>query len=161
MPYTILFVCSGNTCRSPMAEGILRDFLIDKYGDRVVVKSAGTLGIVNSPAASMAIQVCRELEVDISGHLSQGLTPELVAEADLILCMAYHHKSDVLALFPEARSKTYLLKEFAQSADTNLEVDDPIGGSYTVYKRSRDDIYEHIKAALPEIEARIEAAEKL
>ncbi len=156
MTFTILIVCSGNSCRSPMAEGILHDFLVDKYGDRVRVHSAGTLGIFDVPAADMAIRVCRELEVDISSHRSKGVTTHMIAQADLILCMAYHHKADIISSFPPAESKTFLLKEFAGSSDPNLDVPDPIGGDYQIYTTSRDEIHKLIEMSLDRIEKRIQ-----
>lgn len=156
MAFTILMVCSGNSCRSPMAEGMLHDLLIDQYGERVNVHSAGTLGINGAPATELAIQVCRELEVDISSHRSKGIKKEMILEADLILGMAYHHQSKILSLVPEAENKTFLLKAFANYSGSDMDIEDPIGGNYDVYKACRDEIYELLKESLSRIEKMIE-----
>ena len=82
--YTILFVCSGNSCRSPMAAGLLQKQLFSKYGNMVKVHSAGTLGIENTPATLNAINVAKEKGVDISTHRSKGIIRDHLEEADIV-----------------------------------------------------------------------------
>jgi len=109
---TILFVCTGNTCRSSMAAGIARKLLTDAGHSDIRVLSAGTAAVPGAPASPEAVEAMSEEAVDISGHRATPLTPELIREADLILTMTAGHKRYVLGLVPEAKNKVHVLKEF-------------------------------------------------
>jgi L-threonylcarbamoyladenylate synthase len=137
---TILFVCTGNMCRSPMAEGIARKLLADKlevaegrleeagFG----VASAGTGAFGGTPPSPEAIDVMREVDIDISGVLSQPLTFQLVRESDDIFVMAPTHGESVKAIDPEAADRTRLV------APDGRPIEDPIGQSVETYRRVRD-----------------------
>jgi len=136
---TVLFVCTGNVCRSPMAEGIFRHMVADAGGYRVI--SAGLGAMQGQPPSQHAINATKELGIDISRQRSQMLSPELVEEADYIFGMTHSHIDTVLLLYPQAAEKTFLLREFDNTLDYfEKDISDPIGGSYGVYVKCRDQI---------------------
>ncbi len=151
--FTILFVCSGNSCRSPMAEGLMKKLLYPDYGDQVHIHSAGTLGIDNNPATLNAIQVAQEKGVDISHHRSQGLTRHLVATADIIFAMAENHYEFMNTYYPDYKENIFLLKAFATNKDRprRVSIDDPIGQSIKVYRRVINEIEKELMRILPTI----------
>jgi len=135
----ILIVCTGNTCRSPMAMGLLKKALKNKRG--VKISSAGVLAGNGSRASSHAIGVMKEEGIDISGHRSQPLTKSLVAAADLILVMTQVHKLEVINLLDYPGKEIYLLKEFISDKNvTDLDISDPIGRSRAVYRECLEEI---------------------
>src|SRR5438445_676205 len=144
---TILFVCTGNVCRSPMAEGILRHALEGRGDYRVM--SAGLGAMEGQPPSIYAVQAVRELGIDISGQRSRMLTPEMVEDADYIFGMTHSHIDTVMLLYPQAAEKTFLLREFDETLDVfEKDISDPIGGSYEVYENCRDQIEQGIASLL-------------
>ncbi len=133
----ILFVCTGNTCRSPMAETICRRMLaerlncqVDELEDRgFVVGSAGIAAMPGGRPSPEAVEVMREASCDLSRHESQPLTEPLVRHADYVITMTRSHKQAILAEWPSAADRTHLL-----SID-GLDVADPIGGPTEMYRR--------------------------
>ena len=108
----ILLVCTGNTCRSPMAEALFRRLAAER-GVGVEVKSAGVAALGGQPMSSHAADVLRSRGVEPGGFRSTEIDRRLTQWADLILTMTSHHKRQLLEMFPEAVEKTYALKEFA------------------------------------------------
>lgn len=155
--FNILFVCSGNSCRSPLAEGLLRMKIPSRLQDEVVIKSAGTLGIDGSPAARYSVQIVQEMGGDISGHRSQGVTEELMAETDLILAMAAEHVEYLHGEFPQYRENIFLLKRFARAANETGDHDDPegddifdpIGSSKETYRACAEIIDAELERVMP------------
>jgi glycine hydroxymethyltransferase len=143
---TILFVCTGNICRSPMAEGLMRQRL---RGDRdVTVISAGLSASYGQHASENAVRALQELGIDIKGHFSQPVTEDLVRMADAIFVMTPGHQRSLLSLYPSAASKTFLMREFEEGlSDFEREIPDPIGLSYFTYLDCRD----AIQSAIPSI----------
>jgi protein arginine phosphatase len=148
--FSVLFVCSGNTCRSPMAKGIL-DKLLEK--EKVFTTSAGTIACRGSFPSEYAVIAARKYGVDISHHQSAPLTKELINDTDLILVMAPKHKVAVIELVPEAKSKTYLLKEYGSGIKE--EVEDPIGQSLEVFERVAAIINENLIKVAEKIKERL------
>ena len=148
--FSVLFVCSGNTCRSPMAKGIL-DTLVDKKN--VFVYSAGTIARKGGLPSEFAVIAAQKYGADISHHLSAPLTKELIKDADLILALSLKHKDAVIELVPEAKSKTYLLKEYASGI--NEEVEDPIGQPLAVFEKVAAIINENLIKVAEKIKERL------
>ena len=115
---SILVVCTGNVCRSPLAEGFLRAALEDRLGvSAPAVSSAGTAGWEGSPAMPESVEAAAERGVDISGHRGRTLVVQHVDEATLVVCMAAEHRDALARSVPEAASRTFTLKELVRLLD--------------------------------------------
>jgi protein-tyrosine-phosphatase len=136
-----------------MAEGLMRTLVPEEFRSRIQVASAGTLGINGSPATEFAIVAASRYGADIRSHRSQGITPELVKEADIILGMTTDHLRHVQSLYPGVRENTFLLKTFGRDKSRRLEVNipDPIGRSLEVYEECCYEIHSEIKRILPRL----------
>jgi L-threonylcarbamoyladenylate synthase len=132
---TVLFVCSGNTCRSPMAEALARRIIGQKLGvpaDQleargVSVLSAGSFAMPGAKATPQAVDAVKSLGADLSRHRSRPLSVEVIHQADIIFTMGQSHARDVLALVPAAAEKTVTL-------DPEGDIEDPIGGDASLYQ---------------------------
>src|SRR5690348_4874348 len=113
----ILVVCTGNICRSPMAEGFLRSMLAVRGIEGVQVASCGVNGLEASPAMPEGVQAMIENGVDISGHRARRLTAPMIREADLVLTMATDHRDTIAGQIDGAETRTFTLKEFARLLD--------------------------------------------
>ncbi len=134
-PHHLLFVCTANIARSPMAEALARRYA-DERGWLVRVQSAGTHAVPGQPAAPNSVKVCRELGADCSNHQSQPMTDELVAWAHRILVMEMRHASNIRERFPAADEKVQLLGTFGGL----VEIGDPYGSWIFTYRKRRDEI---------------------
>ncbi|MGA7881503.1 MAG: aminotransferase class I/II-fold pyridoxal phosphate-dependent enzyme, partial [Terrimicrobiaceae bacterium] len=152
----VLFVCTGNVCRSPMAEGLFRRLLAGR--DDIRVQSAGVSAGRGMPASRHAIQALSVDGVDLADFRSQPLSEELVGEATQIFVMTRDHKRLIELLFPEAAEKTYLLREFEPGAP---DVPDPIGLGRETYERCRDILKRALPALLHFIEDQIMTTESI
>ncbi len=144
-PKSILFVCTGNTCRSVMAKGILSKELTQAGLKDIKVLSAGTLAVDGLSPTEETIEVMKEHGIDVSKEKSSELTKELVSKADLILTMSNLHKMQILENYPETKDKVYLFGEYVSTASDNIhEIPDPIGHSVEFYKKIFDQIKSYI-----------------
>ncbi|MFW6097714.1 MAG: low molecular weight protein arginine phosphatase, partial [Chloroflexota bacterium] len=145
----ILFVCTANICRSPVAEGILRQRLKDAFMDGWTVSSAGTWAMQERGASRNSIVVMNERGIDISDHVARGVDEEMLGEADLILCMEAGHAEALAAEFPEETAgKLYML---TQMVGRRNDVADPYGAELPEYQQMADEVEELIDKALPRI----------
>jgi len=149
----ILFVCSGNICRSPMAEGLLKKFLVEQNLDsQVTVSSAGTLGIIGNSASENGIIAChKEYDVDLSWHESQGVNDEILEQTDIVLCMAQEHFEYINNYFPEYTYKSHLLKQYADQKDKELDIADPVGMDLNEYTKTCHEIAKLIQQSMGRI----------
>ena len=138
----IIFVCTGNTCRSPMAEGLLREALAARGIDQVTVGSAGTGAWDGAPVSEGAYLVGLEHGLDLSEHRARLLTRDLVREADLVLAMSGHHLARVAELGGEP--KVHLLGTYAGRDAARAEVSDPFGSDLASYRSTFDELQELI-----------------
>lgn len=141
----VLFVCTGNTCRSPMAEGIFRK-MAEERGDEVFCQSAGIATVAGMPATDNAVTVCAEIGVDISEHRSRPISSIDIRAYDVFFVMTATH-GYVLKKAGVPEYKIYLPKQ---------EISDPYGGDLTIYRKCRDEI----AAALQEFYSLLEERQR-
>ena len=131
----VLVVCTGNTCRSPMAEGWLNPKLAGKGW---AAESAGVGAWGGSPATAEAVEAMREIGVDLAPHRSRALTRAMVDGAEIVLAMTEGHRREIVRRFPEAEAKTFLVHGFGLGEAR--DVADPVGYPLDVYRRTRDEL---------------------
>lgn len=146
MSQSVLFICTGNVCRSPMAEGLLRH-MAEASGAEIAVGSAGLGAMENMPPSENSVFAMEEEGIDISGQRSRMLTPEMVEDYTHIFGMGTGHVDALRTYFPEAIEKIFVLREFIAEEGLDLNVPDPIGGDLDEYRLTRN----LIKEAMPSI----------
>jgi protein-tyrosine-phosphatase len=155
--FQVLLVCTGNTCRSPMAEGILKSLLPADLAGQVTVVSAGTGASDGEPAAVYAQETTGTRGIDLKTHRSRRLSAELVRASDLILGMEPNHVAHVKELAPEAAERVHLITEQgAENAAPGVGVRDPIGGGPDDYVDSFNRMRSHLLRWLPVIREAVE-----
>ena len=148
----ILFVCTGNTCRSPIADGLFKKYWAEKIGCKVdqleqmgyKILSAATLSMAGVSVSDESVVACQKRGVDISEHRSRGISERLIEESDLIFTMGKSHRNIVLGICPEAEEKCFLLAG-------DKDVPDPIGQSQAIYDKCADMIETYIKNIISEL----------
>ncbi|WP_040412165.1 low molecular weight protein arginine phosphatase [Desulfosporosinus sp. OT] len=139
MSLKLLFICTGNTCRSPMAEGLAQEM----FGDAVQVSSAGIEAWEGTEASSYALEVLKERNVDLSRHRSRKIRAELLAEADWIIPMTQAQEKVLRHSFPQYEQKTKYLGSWGEQ---KRDIRDPWSGSLEVYRETAWEISELLNA---------------
>ncbi len=155
--FDIMFVCSGNICRSPMAEGILKAMISKtRFRHIVRVSSAGTLNLPPSPAHELAEKIADANEINIHKHVSRPINSKLVEQADLIICMAVNHIDYLRKVFPQHKEKFVLLKQWNKPVPlANPSIADPIGHDVDFFSDTFASIHYELKRNLPHLFSRL------
>lgn len=146
---TVLFVCSGNTCRSPMASAMFTQLLREHFGDDDVekhglrVRSAGTMAFPGSGASPGAVAAMQEMGIDLTTHATSPLTSETIRDADFVVAMTEEQLRAVRGLAPDAKAHAALLDPDGHNTL------DPFGGSLELYRKTAFQIKEHLATWLP------------
>ncbi|MBI4436344.1 MAG: low molecular weight protein arginine phosphatase [Candidatus Omnitrophica bacterium] len=149
----LLVVCTGNSCRSVMAKGLLKKLLESRKD--VEIASAGTAAMPGFRPTQETIEIMARHGIDVSGHLSQRLTPDMVDRADLVLVMERGHQEEILKKIPRAKKKVFLLREYADTAPSSptmdIEIPDPIAKPIEVYESCFRAIQEAIERVVKKL----------
>lgn len=146
---SILFVCTGNTCRSPMAEVLLADRL-----PGLTVSSAGLATVAGLPASIGAIDAMDAMGLNLDYHRSRQLSSYLLADADLVLCMSNSHKETILSALPEMADKVFTLGEYAGMPQ---DIADPFGGDSEEYTACAEQLADLIDKVAEKLTGKAEA----
>lgn len=147
----ILFVCTGNTCRSPLAEAIARKMATERGLTDLEFASAGTSAWENAPASDGALLVGMEHGLDLSQHRAQLLSRELVGANDVILAMGPHHLERVEAL--GGTGKAFTLTGFASHGKSDRAISDPVGAELSVYRSTFNELEREIRRVVERVTA--------
>ncbi|WP_366923698.1 low molecular weight protein arginine phosphatase [Metallumcola ferriviriculae] len=142
--FKILFVCTGNTCRSSMAEALAKQIIADRQlQDELMVSSAGISAMKGMPAAEQAVEVMSRQGIDLTGHRASMVNKNILTETDLVLTMTDSHKAALRGQVPE--DKLYILGEYAGEPGN---ISDPIGGPVEVYQQCAQQLARLIAKAI-------------
>jgi len=151
MSEKIVFICTGNICRSAMAHGYMQKKLKDVgLEEKYIIESAGTNAYTGDRATDFACEVMKKYDTDLSNHRATYIEESDINEADIILCMTQSHKVKVLNRYPKLEEKVYTLKEYLGETDY-IDIDDPWGYSLDVYKECAREIVYYVDKLIKKI----------
>ncbi|MBU2568278.1 MAG: hypothetical protein KJ967_05865 [Elusimicrobia bacterium] len=139
-------MCTGNTCRSVLAEGYTKRLIMDEGFKRLTALSCGTAASVSYTVPGVVVRMLAKEDIDVSMHVSTPVSRELIDASDIILVMDNSHKEALLYRFLDARKKIHLLKEYAGEKE-NREIPDPIGQPENVYQERAEEIKKYVRIA--------------
>jgi len=143
MKRTVLFLCTGDTCRGPMAAGLTAKLLLDLGVRDIEVRSAGVMTVNGLLATAETAQLLKAVSATLERHRSTPVSVDLLKKCDLILGMTPLHVQHALRMTPEIKGRVFLLKEFTRSDLKKVQIDDPMGNTLEVYKK----VFSEIKSA--------------
>ena len=138
---SVLFVCTANICRSPMAEGLMK-IIVREREEPWLIQSAGVWAYANQPAAINTIKILDEFGIDLSRHLSKSVSEDFIEIYNLILVMEKNHKETLATAFPDRSSKIFMLSEMEGSIK---DIHDPIGGTIADFRSMAEQINKILK----------------
>ncbi|KYO65405.1 low molecular weight protein arginine phosphatase [Thermovenabulum gondwanense] len=145
----VLFVCTGNTCRSSMAAALFKKLAQEK-GKDIEIDSCGIAAVDGMPASSEAIQVLKERGIDLSGHRAKKLRENLL-NSDLILTMTKSQRDYILNNFPKLKGRVFVLTEFINEGEFE-DIEDPYGMGIETYKKVADELWNNLQKLIERIE---------
>ncbi len=159
---SIMFICTGNTCRSPMAAGYTEKLLKERGIKHIEVKTAGVMTVSGLLPTQETVLLLEEVGVDIQKHRSTPLTPDMIKKTDYILGFTPFHVQSAIRMSEDARGKTFLLKEFVGGDPRRARIQDPMGCTLEVYRRVFNEIMKACEKLLdkPEIRGETKALKK-
>ena len=140
----IMFICTGNICRSAMAHRMLEKRLRDLKNNEIEVYSCGIYAQNGDGSTYNAINVMKDYDIDLSKHRATNIKDSKIEEMDLILCATNTHKQEVIYMFPSLKEKTFTMKEYMDKNSKDLDIKDPWGYDSYIYTRCAEEINEVI-----------------
>lgn len=141
----IMFICTGNVCRSPMAHAYMQKKIKDlKKDNEYIISSCGTHAIKNQGATDNAIEVMKKYEVDLTNHKATRIEDSDIINFDLIFALTENHKSQILKNYPSLNNKVFTLKEYVNRDEKYIDIDDPWGLDIVIYEATSRNIVNSI-----------------
>lgn len=142
---SIMFICTGNICRSPMAHAYMQKRLYDlNKQNEYIISSCGTNAIYGQCATDNAIESMKKYDIDLTRHRATSIEDSNILDYDIILVLTKNHKREVLQIYPSLNEKMFTLKEYVNNEEMYKDIDDPWGLDINVYNATAKDIVENI-----------------
>lgn len=141
----IVFICTGNICRSPMGHHYMQKRVIDKnICNNYLIDSCGTYASTGDRATKNAIEAMKKYDVNMQNHRAKHITEIDLNKYDLIVCLTQNHKTHIALLYPSIQDRVFTLKEYVNPESGYKDIDDPWGLSMQVYEQCASEIVEYV-----------------